>query len=242
MLEGKIMFQRSKLRILSAGAPKTGVRLCAEFYSAATGNPFEIEFATAPAICERATAGNANADVIIVPVKALEEFENDGTVVAGSSVPLGSVSAGVAVRNGAWEPDLSSAEEFRQALLAADVLIYNRASSGQHIESLIDDFGLTKEVVEKTVRTDTGAGAMEHLAGDRSERAIGFGQITEIRSQEDLGILLVGSLPEEVNLKTSYCAGLSSTAEKTAEAKALLTHFASQEGQCILFESGLECG
>jgi len=170
------------------------------------------------------------------------QFENDGTVVAGSSVPLGSVSAGVAVRNGAWEPDLFSAEEFRQALLAADVLIYNRASSGQHIESLIDDFGLTKEVVEKTVRTDTGAGAMEHLAGDRSERAIGFGQITEIRLQEDLGIHLVGSLPEEVNLKTSYCAGLSSTAEKTAEAKALLTHFASQEGQCILFESGLECG
>ena len=234
------MFQRSKLRILSAGAPKTGVRLCAEFYSAATGNPFEVEFATTPAIRERVAAGTAHTDVIVVPVMTLEEFENDGTVVSGSAVALGSVSAGVAVRNGAWEPDLSSEEEFRQALLASDVLIYNNASSGRHIETVIDDFGLTEDVIEKTVRTDTGAGAMKRLAGDPSERAIGFGQITEIKLQEDLGIHFVGPLPEELNLKTSYCAGLSSTAENPAIAKALLLHFASQAGQRILFESGLE--
>ena len=234
------MFQQSKLNILSAGAPKTGVRLCAEFYSTATGNPFEIEFATAPAICERIRAGTASADVIVLPVRTIEEFEKDGTMVAQSTIELGSVSAGVAVRSSTWEPDLSSAEAFRRALLAADVLIYNRASSGRHIETVIDGLGLTQDVIEKTVRTDTGAGAMEHLAGDRSGRAIGFGQITEIKLQESLGIHLVGSLPKDLNLRTSYCAGLSCTAENSADAKTLLAYFASREGRRILLDSGLE--
>ncbi len=234
------MSQPSNIRILSAGAPKTGVRLCAEAYSAATGNSFDVEFATAPRIRERVAAGTANADVIVAPDTALEEFEAGGAVVAGSRVALGSVSAGVAVRNGAPEPDLSSVEAFRQALLAADVLIYNRASSGQYIETMIERLGMAEAVAEKTVRTDTGAGAMEHLAGNRSERPIGFGQITEIRLQEDLGIHLVGPLPEELGKKTSYGAGLSNAAANTDGARGLLALFASDEGRRILFETGVE--
>ena len=234
------MSELSKIRILSAGAPKTGVRLCAEAFSAATGIPFEVEFATAPKIRERVAEGTANADVIVAPAAALEEFEAGGTVVAGSSVQLGSVSAGVAVRNGAQEPDLSSADAFRQALLAADVLIYNRASSGQYVETMIERLGLAEAVAEKTVRTDTGAGAMKHLADDRSARPIGFGQITEIRLQEDLGIHLVGPLPEELGKKTSYGAALSSAAADAEGARGLLALFSSQEGRRILSETGVE--
>lgn len=230
----------SKLRILSAGAPKTGVRLCAEAYSASTNNPFEVEFATAPKIRERVEGDTANADVIVAPVPAIEKFEAAGDVVAGSGVELGCVSAGVAVRNGAQEPDLSSAEALRNALLAADVVIYNRASSGQYVEQMVERLGITEALSEKTVRTDTGAGAMEHLAKDQSERPIAFGQITEIRLKEDLGIHLVGPLPEELEKKTSYRAALSSAAKNTEGAMGLLAIFASKEGQRILFETGIE--
>lgn len=234
------MSQPSKIRILSAGAPKTGVRLCAEAYSAATGSPCEVEFATAPRIRERVAAGTANADVIVAPAAAMEEFEADGAVVAGTGVALGSVSAGVAVRNGAPEPDLTSVEAFRQELLAASVLIYNRASSGQYIETMIERLGIAEAVAEKTVRTDTGAGAMKHLADDASPRPIGFGQITEIRLQEDLGIHLVGPLPDELGKKTSYGAGLSSAAVNADGARGLLALFVSEEGRRILFETGVK--
>ena len=131
-------------------------------------------------------------------------------------------------------------DAFRQALLAADVLIYNRASSGQYIETMIERLGLAEAMAEKTVRTDTGAGAMEHLAGDQSERPIGFGQITEIRLHEDLGIDLVGPLPEELGNETSYGAGLSSAALNTDGALGLLAFFASEEGRRVLFKTGVQ--
>ncbi|MEP1206091.1 MAG: substrate-binding domain-containing protein [Rhizobiaceae bacterium] len=239
-LQDRTKNQQPGLRILSAGAPKAGVRRCAEFFFEKTGNPFEIEFATAPAIGIRVSAGTANADIVIAPATMLEGFQEDGIVVDGSVVALGSVSVGVSVRINAPEPDLSSVEKIRQALLAADKLIYNRASSGQQIEKLIDDFGIAKSVTGKTVRTETGASAMEHLARDRSRRAIGFGQIPEIKLHAALGIQLVGPLPRELNLNTSYCAGLSIAAKNTISARTFLTHIGSQKGRNILVESGLE--
>ena len=233
------MSEGPKLSILSAGAPKTGVRLCAEAYFAATGRPFEIEFATAPTIGERAAAGDFDVDVVVAPHSTIEKFEIEGVVVAGSVVSLGSVATGVAVRGNKYEPDLSTAEGVRQALLAAEVIIYNRASSGQHIEEMIERLGIAQAVKEKTVRTDTGGEAMERLAGDRSGFPIGFGQITEIKLKENLGIHLAGPLPSELAKSTSYNAGLSSTAANIEDANVLLSIFASREGQRLLFETGV---
>ncbi|MDU8913976.1 substrate-binding domain-containing protein [Aestuariicoccus sp. MJ-SS9] len=228
------------LRILSAGAPKTGVRLCAEAFASATMGTVEIEFATAPEVRERMASGFVDADIVVAPVAAIEEFAASGALIVGSSVLLGSISAGVAVRRGAQVPDLHSAASLREALLTADLLIYNRASSGQYIHTMIERLGLSEAVAGKTLRTDTGADAMAYLANDRSERAIGFGQITEIRLKEGLGIQLVGPLPEELGKKTSYSAAVSTSARNPDRAKDLLAHFTSEEGRGILLQSGIE--
>ena len=229
-----------KIRILSAGAPKAGVRLCAEANLRKSGDPFDVEFATAPTIHDRLAAGTAKADVIVAPCPLLEKFAAGGAIVAGSVVELGSVAAAVAVRNGAREPDLGTVEGFRKALLAADVLIYNRASSGQYIGQLIESLGIARSVAGKTVRTDTGRGVMEYLAQDRSERPIAFGQMTEIRLQEHLGIHLVGPLPRKIGKKTSYCAGLAATATDAEAPRRLLELFRAGEGRRILRETGVD--
>ncbi|MBL6946889.1 MAG: substrate-binding domain-containing protein, partial [Rhodospirillales bacterium] len=190
------MTDSQPIRILSAGAPKTGVRKCAECYSAETGKPFEVEFATAPVLKERVGSNAANADIIIAPVAAMEAFSSTGKIVAGSNSIIGSVTAGVVVRNGAAEPDLSSVEAFTRDLLAADGLVYNLASSGQYIAKMIDGLGIADDVAAKSVRVASGAAVMEHLADGPVANVIGFGQITEIRIHEDLGVHLVGPLPE----------------------------------------------
>ncbi len=41
--ESKAIISRQPIRILSAGAPKTGVRKCAEVFAAQTGGDFETE-------------------------------------------------------------------------------------------------------------------------------------------------------------------------------------------------------
>jgi molybdate transport system substrate-binding protein len=228
------------VRILSAGAPKTGVRLCAEAYTAASGIAHAIEFATGPVIKERVTAGKAGADLVVAPAPAMEGFAEAEMIAADSVFRIGSVTAGVTVRNGAEDPDISSLDAFRQALLDAEALVYNQASSGQYIATMVDKIGIADQVADKTVRVPNGAAVMEFIAADQRQRVIGFGQITEIRLHEDLGVHLVGPLPEEVGKVTTYSAGLSATAENTEAANALLAFMASEEGQQIFAGTGVE--
>lgn len=228
------------INILSAGAPKTGVRRCAEAWSIETGMAFEIEFATAPRIRERVAEGDTDADIVVAPVPAMDGFVAAGKIVDGSVVPLGEIAAGVVVRNGAEEPDLSSAETLRDALLAADRIVYNEASSGQYIETMIDKLGIADKVAGKTVRVATGAAVMEQLAADGHERTIGFGQITEIRLHERLGVHLVGPLPTEIGKVTAYAVGLSADASDVDAAASLVGFIGSQRGRAIFAETGVE--
>jgi molybdate transport system substrate-binding protein len=232
------MSDASSIRILSAGAPKSGVRLSAEAWSAKTGRTFAVEFATAPAIRERVGAGSADADIVVAPLPAMEGFVAAGRIVDGSLIALGEIAAGVVVRNGAIEPDLSSVETFRSALLDADALVYNQASSGEYIATMIDKLGIADQVAGKTVRVANGAAVMEHLAADTRDRIIGFGQVTEIRLHEDIGVHLVGPLPAEFGKVTAYAAGLSaSVADK--DAAALLAFIASDAGKAIFAATGV---
>lgn len=228
-----------KLRVLSAGAPKTGVRLCTEAHCRAKGQPFVIEFATAPKIRELVALGGDYADVVVAPRASIQTFIANGTVVDGSVVPLGSVSTGIAVKVGAQEPDISTVSALRTTLQSANKLVFNTASSGEHISNVIERLGLTEATKNKVVRTHNGAEVLQHIAADDAFGAIGFGQITEIRLHEYLGVRLVGPLPGEFGKTTYYAAALLSYGSRTAHAEGLLAFFSAVEGKAILTDAGL---
>ncbi len=227
------------IRILSAGAPKGGVGACAEAFASATGGEVSVEFATAPVLRERVEGGGAAADIVVAPVPDLQRFDEAGLTVAGTGVPVGSVRAGVAVRAGAPAPDISSAAAFEKALLAADEIVYNEASSGRYIADLLKRLGLADALRDKTVRVPNGAAAMKHLAGS-SGAVIGFGQIPEIRRITGEGVALVGPLPEPLGKTTTYAAGLLAGAASPDAARALLDFMATPEARRLCAEAGLE--
>lgn len=233
------MSENEAVRILSAGAPKTGVRLCAEAFLGKAGDAFEIEFATAPVIKERMTGGGADADVIVLPVPAMEAVAGDGLIVADTVSVIGSVTAGVVVRNGAADPDVSSVDAFVAAMLAADGLVFNSASSGQYIADMIEKLGIADQVAAKTVRVATGAAVMETLVEDKADRTIGFCQITEIKLLEHLGVHLVGPLPEAIGKVTTYAVGLAANSDNQPEARSLIDFMASADGKQIFLDSGV---
>lgn len=228
------------VRILSAGAPKAGVSACAEAFARESGQKVDISFATAPILRERIEAGEAGADIVVAPLAAMEAFARDGRLAAGPRVPVGSVKAGVAIRDGAPVPDIASVESLKQALLAADAVVYNEASSGQYIAEMIGRLGLADALAARVLRLANGAAVMTHLTGDPTGRAIGFGQIPEIRRFEDRGVRLVGPLPEAIGKTTTYAAGLLAGAATHDNARALLDFMGSVEATRIYAESGLE--
>lgn len=226
--------------MLSAGAPKGGVNACAEAFFRETGIRIEITFVTAPVLRGKVEQGEADADIVVAPVANLKGFEDQGWVVAGTGILVGSVKAGVAVRRGGRKPNLSSARTLKQALMSADTVVYNEASSGQYVAQMIERLGIADAIESSTVRLPSGGDVMARLArgGDRYE--IGFGQVPAIRRFEDRGVELVGPLPEEIGKTTTYTAGLMSDAAASEVARTLLAFMASAEAKRLYVAAGLE--
>jgi molybdate transport system substrate-binding protein len=124
-------------------------------------------------------------------------------------------------------------------MLGADRLVYNQASSGQYIAGMIDRLGIAGQVAAKTAQLATGAAVMQFLADDTADKTIGFGQITEIKLQEHLGVHLVGPLPEAIGKVTTYAVGLSPSAENQRDALSLIEFMTSADGKRIFVDSGV---
>jgi molybdate transport system substrate-binding protein len=232
------------IRVLSAGAPKGGIARTAEIFEKKTGHRFEISFATAPKIKAAIEDGTAEADVVVATDQAIQAFDAEGRTIAGAVTVIGSIKAGVVIRMGAHEPDISSAESLKQELLAAESIVRNEASSGLYIARMIEAMGIEAAVDDKTVRLPTGGDVLDHLAESTIDQEIGFGQLTEIRRLEPEGrIKLVGALPKPVENITTYAAApLASIGDpEVAEAAAAYVEFlAGEEARKILSESGVE--
>jgi len=218
----------NEINVLSGGAIKRGIADVAKAFENETGCKVNINFATAPAMREKVENGETGADVICAPVPSMKIFEENNQVVKGTPIFAGSVMAGVVVKDGAREPDISSADSLKQAILDAEGLVYNKASSGIYIEKMMENIGVAEQVSAKTTRTPTGGGVMEHLITSSLKNEIGFGQMTEIMVFNGRGTHLVGPLPKELENLTTYASAVLSDAASPDQARQFVTYVATE--------------
>jgi molybdate transport system substrate-binding protein len=201
------------LRVLSGGAVQRGLEAASRAFEVETGHKVVLTFATAPAIRRSLESAKTAADLILVPAESLEAFTTSGWVAPGTRAVVGSVKAGVVVRRDAAAPDISTIQALKEEILGSQSLVYNEGSSGIFVEKLLEQLGVAAAARAKTIRFPDAEGVMKHLAASRTEREIGFGQITAILMRSDQGVKLVGPLPKEVENITTYAAGVSAVAE-----------------------------
>ena len=227
------------IRILGAGGVKEGMRRTAELFSAETGIAHEIEIAPGPLIEERALAGTADADLVVIPRPQFDGLVAAGKVPADDVALLGFVTVGVTIRNGDREPDLSSRDTFIESLLSAERIIYNQASSGTYVAGTLARIGIADRIKDKVSVLPDGKSAMEALAADRSGNAIGFGHATEIRFHDYLGTHFVGPLPGDIGRQTPYAAGVLGASETPEAARGLIALMTSPRGKALFVETGV---
>ncbi|MCW5605841.1 MAG: substrate-binding domain-containing protein, partial [Burkholderiales bacterium] len=206
------------LKILGAGPVKRGITQLAAQFEKSTGHKVAVEFAGAPSVRERVLAGEA-VDVAVVPQSAMEEFVAQGKVAADTRTTVGRSRMGLAVRKGAASPDLSNVDAFRQTVDAADAVVVNVASSGNHVVKLLEKLGF--DAGRKAVKQPDTVKVMEHVAAS-AQNLLGAGQLPEIRELADKGVAieLAGPLPDDLQSVTAYDAavtGASANAGVAAE-------------------------
>jgi molybdate transport system substrate-binding protein len=228
----------AEVKVLSAGAVEPGLQVFAPLAKRETGADLKIQFNTAPQIAGRLAAGETY-DVLISPPAAIAQAVKDGKVLADSRVPVGRVGGGIIVRTGAAAPDVATVDALKQALLAADSVVYNTASTGLYLDKLFGEMGILEQLKPKSTRYPDGVSVMDHVIKGKGNE-IGFGAITEIRMYEPKGLKLIGPLPAAVQNYTSYEAALMTGATATDAAQAVLRLLATPAGKAALVAGGVE--
>lgn len=228
----------AEINVMSAGAVEPGVVAAADAFRRETGTEVKIKFATAPAIRQRVGGGEA-VDVVIAPPAVIEELAKAGKLDGSGNTPVGRVGVGMLVRGGVAKPDVSSADALKRALLDAESVVYNKASTGLYLEKLFERLGVGAEVKAKETRYPDGAAVMEHVIHGKGKE-IGFGAMTEIALYRDKGAQFVGPLPPEAQNYTSYAAAPSTAPANRDGAAAFMKFLAGPAARTAFLAKGVE--
>src|SRR5258706_939559 len=133
------------IKLLSAGAVKPAlVNAIARFHDT-SAVAVSISFATGPEIRQRLLAGEA-FDVVIAPKDVIDGLARAEKIATANRVTLGRIGVGVMIRNEMSMPNIATVESVRQALLNADSIVYNQASTGIYVANLFDRLGIAAQV------------------------------------------------------------------------------------------------
>src|SRR5215472_10188868 len=145
------MAAAADVKVLSAGVVEPGLLLAAEQFKRASGNEIKIQFNTAPQLAKRMAEGEV-ADILIAPAGVLDEQAKNGKISMQGHLTLGRVGAGVVVRSDAPGPEIATTDALKRAMLSADSIVYNTASSGLYLEKLFERIGIAEQIKAKTTR------------------------------------------------------------------------------------------
>jgi molybdate transport system substrate-binding protein len=232
------MAASADVKVLSAGAVEPGLQRAAEQFKRASGHEIKMQFNTAPQLAKRMAEGEV-VDVLIAPPALLDEQARSGKISMQGRLALGRVGAGVVVRSDAPSPEIATTDALKRALLSADSIVYNTASTGLYLEKLFERIGIAEQIKARTTRYPRGEDVMDHIIKGRGNE-LGFGAITEIKLFEPKGVKLVGPLPPDIQNYTRYGAALTSNAPSADAAKAFLAYLATPEAKQIFAAAGIE--
>lgn len=228
------------IKVLSAGALEAGLPALAEAYGKANNHTIRVEIATPPVIRRRLVAGE-RADVVIVPQTVLEDKAIAPHLDHSTSRTIGRAGIGIAVHADAPVPTIDSADAVRAALLAADSVVYNTASTGTYFVTLIERLGIAGAIRAKATIYGSGQEVMAHIArGTKDRRELGIGPLTEIHLYVGKGVRLVGPLPAEIQNHTHYVAVVMTGGAAPAVAADFVAFLASPPALAAFAATGLE--
>lgn len=175
-------------------------------------------------------------DVVVLACDAIDKLIAAGRVVADSKTDLVHSGVAIAVRQGAPQPDISSEDALRRAVLNARTLGYSTGPSGVALQKLFERWGMAESVRERIVQAPPGVPVGTLVA--RGEVELGFQQLSELMHLE--GIDVLGPMPPGLEIVTTFSAGLCTASVQPATVQALLQFMRSPEAEEAKRRQGME--
>jgi molybdate transport system substrate-binding protein len=227
--------------VLATTAMKTSFDELAPLFERASGLRLTLTFGPSLQLEKRLGEGEG-ADVAIVSAAGVDALATSGKIVPGSVTAIAGSALGVAVPRGAPKPDLSSADAFKRALLAAKSVAVSKpvggGQSGVHMAKVFERLGIAEQIAAKAKYGQGGPSGLVGLIIERGEADIGVQQIAELLAVP--GIDFVGPLPSELQSVTPFVAAIPSAAQNADGGRELIAFLTGPEAKRVIKAKGLE--
>ncbi len=217
------------LKVLSGGAAQGLIASVAPKFEALTGWTIAGDFGAVGTMAARLRGGEA-VDAIVLTAALVDALQAEGTVVADSIRPVGSVETALAVRAYDSVAPVVDTGVLSQTLLMADAIFVPdtvSSTAGAHVMKVLRQLGIADRMASRLKVFPNGATAMRNLATSDAARPIGCTQATEIIATP--GLQIVGALPGEFALKTIYTAAVTTRAADPAIARSFVDLLVDRE-------------
>jgi molybdate transport system substrate-binding protein len=204
-------------------------------YAAEGGNMLQLESVGGVDAAKRVQAGEA-FDIVFLASDAIDKLVQSGHLDASSKVNLADSGVALAVRAGALKSDIASAAAVRAVVLAAKSLGYSTGPSGVALAKLFETWGIAEQIKDRLVTPPPGVPVGSLVA--KGEVELGFQQLSELIHLQ--GIDVLGNLPAEIQITTTFSAAVNTTSERKSEARALLAFLTSDQAAVAIRRQGME--
>jgi molybdate transport system substrate-binding protein len=234
------MNKTDEIRIMTSGAFTAAYRALIPRLEQLTGKKL-VTAATSIGTGENSIPNrlrrHESVDVVIVADTVLCGFIKDELIVADSYTPLARSAIGMAVREGAAKPDITTVDALISTLLRAHSIAYSASVSGEYLtKELLQRLGIADRVLPKCRRIEGGERVGAVIA--RGEAEIGFQQLSELLPVP--GIDHITPLPLEVQKVSVFSAGIAASTTDSSAAHAVIKFLSSSDAAPAIEKSGLE--
>lgn len=209
----------SELKLIAGGSLAGLFRELGPLFEKASGHSLAIHFDATPNIISRINA-DTPFDAVVVPIDVFKDSATKEHLT--DPVEIARVGYGVIVRTGAAKPDLSTADAFKKALLAASSVASVPASAaGAYVTKVYERLGIADEMKAKTKVEALPTAIAPSVAKGEAELGI---FLTNVFNAP--GIELAGAFPADLQQELVFAAAIARNTNKNTTAngvaKALL--------------------
>jgi len=217
---------QTEITLIAPGGIRASIEQLIPGFEQKTGYKVKATFGSGLGTKAQVAKGEPFDLPIVQPPYA--EVLASGNVVASSAKPLATIALGVAVKQGAAKPNLSTADAVKKTLLAAKSVSYPDAkigaAAGVTFEAVLKKLGIADQMEPKLKRAQGGAAAMQMVA--KGEAEIG---LTFLSEMDEPGLEIVGPLPKDLAPPTALVGFVSAHAKDPKATQALLDYLSSPE-------------
>ena len=231
MLAASISASADEITVISSNALKPVLEQIAPEFENATEHKLVVTWGQAEIL------KGSSFDLAVLTATVIDKLIMQGRLIGETRTAVAVSAAGLAVRKGSAKPDISTVESFTRTLLNAGSITFGeQGGTGAYLMALFRRLGIADVLASKVRTLRPEQGPAQAVADGEAE--IGLTQISEILPFS--GAELVGPLPSEVQLFTTYVTAIGADTPHADTAAALIKFITAPVAAPVFRAKGLD--